>query len=443
MHPPETDPQSLYPTWPALPELFPASFPGIRPGRDDLLMDIDRERLVRRIVQHLTPAVNLGQSDSLKRLIPSVGQAGNAEAGLGQLQQKRWLNQSIIHLCYRPFDLRWRYQGYETKPLSKKQLDYFRHVKPGNLWLAAAKKRPHGFDPPFVTSRPASLYLLECRTYLFPLRLQVETRGTFFANFPNEYGTQPNLSKKARRYLADLGATEAVETLFYHLIAILYAPQYRQENGEALQQDWPRLPLPDNLKLLQKSAALGQKIAALLDTEKAIPGVTTGQIRPDLKTIGPLSRVEGGSLDLNGDLAVTAGWGQAGRKGVTLAGQGRWVERPFTAGELAALEKGGAALGLSLDQLGQILGETTLDIYLNEAAYWANIPLKVWEYSLGGYQVIKKWLSYREAPLLGRPLKPEEADEVRRIARRILAMLLLEPALDTNYRAVKRAANNG
>ncbi|MCK6624518.1 MAG: hypothetical protein L6R45_05010 [Anaerolineae bacterium] len=440
MHPPKTDPQSLYFTWPLLPELFPASFPGIRPGRDDLLMDIDRERLVRRIAQHLAPAINPEQSDSLKQSIPYVGQAGNAETGLSQLQQKRWLNQSIIRLCYRPFDFRWRYQGLETKPLSQKQLDYFRHVKPGNLWLAAAKKHPRGFDPPFVTSRPASLYLLEGRTYLFPLLLHIETRGTFFANLPNEYGVQPNLSKKARRYLADLGANEAVETLFYHLVAVLYAPQYRQENAEALQQNWPRLPLPDNLKLLQKSAALGQKIAALLDTEKAVPGVTAGQIRPDLKTIGLLSRAEGGSLDSNSDLAVTAGWGDVGRKGVTLAGQGQGVERPFTADERAALEKGAAALGLSLDQLGQILGETTLDIYLNEAAYWANIPLKVWEYSLGGYQVIKKWLSYREEPLLGRPLKPEEAGEVMHLARRILAMLLLEPALDANYRAVKRAA---
>jgi hypothetical protein len=443
MHPPETDSQSLYLTWPLLPELFPASFPGIRSGRDDLTMDIDRERLVMRMAQHFIPENNPEQTDLLKRPTPHVGQAGKAEAVSGQLQQKRWLNQSIIRLCYRPFDFRWRYQGLETKPLSKKQLDYFRHLKPGNLWLAAAKKPRCGFDPPFVTSRPASLDLLESRTYLFPLLLQVETSGTFFANLSNEYGIQPNLSKKARRYLADLGANEAVETLFYHLVAVLYAPQYRQENGEALQQDWPRLPLPDNLKLLQKSAALGQKIAALLDMEKTVPGVTTGQIRPDLKTIGLLSRVNDDSLDSNSDLAVTAGWGQMGRKGVTLTGQGQWVERPFTADELAALEKGGAALGLSLDQLGQILGETTLDVYLNEAAYWANIPLKVWEYSPGGYQVIKKWLSYREEPLLGRPLKPEEADEVMYIARRILAMLLLEPALDANYRAVKRAANEG
>ena len=29
------------------------------------------------------------------------------------------------------------------------------------------------------------------------------------------------------------------------------------------------------------------------------------------------------------------------------------------------------------------------------------MPANVWEYYIGGYQVIKKWLSYREQELLG------------------------------------------
>jgi len=41
--------------------------------------------------------------------------------------------------------------------------------------------------------------------------------------------------------------------------------------------------------------------------------------------------------------------------------------------------------------------------------------------------VIKKWLSYREQELLGRPLKLEEVTEVTHMARRIAAILLLEP----------------
>jgi hypothetical protein len=76
-------------------------------------------------------------------------------------------------------------------------------------------------------------------------------------------------------------------------------------------------------------------------------------------------------------------------------------------------------------------------VYLNERAFWRNIPAAVWDYNIGGYQVIKKWLSYRERALLRRDLKPEEARYVSEMVRRIVAILLLQPALDENYKAVK------
>jgi hypothetical protein len=74
-----------------------------------------------------------------------------------------------------------------------------------------------------------------------------------------------------------------------------------------------------------------------------------------------------------------------------------------------------------------------IDVYLNETTYWRSVPSDVWEYTLGGYQVLKKWLSYRETAVLGRPLKPEEAREFMHIARRIAALLALNEALDENY----------
>jgi hypothetical protein len=48
-------------------------------------------------------------------------------------------------------------------------------------------------------------------------------------------------------------------------------------------------------------------------------------------------------------------------------------------------------------------------------------------------------LSYREQKLLGRSLKQEEVMEVTNMARRIAAILLLEPELDAKYEAVKQA----
>jgi hypothetical protein len=85
---------------------------------------------------------------------------------------------------------------------------------------------------------------------------------------------------------------------------------------------------------------------------------------------------------------------------------------------------------MSADGVLSILGNRTLDIHLNRDAMWTNVPT----YTLGGYQVIKKWLSYREKEILGRALKPEEVAYVSEVIRRIAAILLLSPALDAKDR---------
>jgi hypothetical protein len=186
------------------------------------------------------------------------------------------------------------------------------------------------------------------------------------------------------------------------------------------------------------SAELGREIASLLDTENEVKNVTVGTIRPELKTIAAISKAGGSTLKLEaGELALTAGWGHAGKNGVTMPGKGKIVERAYSKEEKTAIEEGAKLLGLSTEKVFQYMGNTTCDIYLNDVAYWKNIPIKVWKYTIGGYQVIKKWLSYREQPLLGRPLKKDEAREVMNMARRIAAIVLMEPALNENYQRVK------
>jgi hypothetical protein len=69
-------------------------------------------------------------------------------------------------------------------------------------------------------------------------------------------------------------------------------------------------------------------------------------------------------------------------------------------------------------------------------------PLTVWDYTIGGYQVLKKWLSYREHDLLGRALTTDEVREVTHTARRLAALVLLQPELDANYQRVKAASHD-
>ena len=92
--------------------------------------------------------------------------------------------------------------------------------------------------------------------------------------------------------------------------------------------------------------------------------------------------------------------------------QSRAVERACTGPERSAFDAGLNALG-----------ETTYDIYLNDQAYWRNVPANVWNYRLGGYQVLKKWLSYRERKVLGKAMRVEEVGYFSEVARRIGAIL--------------------
>ena len=80
-------------------------------------------------------------------------------------------------------------------------------------------------------------------------------------------------------------------------------------------------------------------------------------------------------------------------------------------------------------------GDGFLDVYVNDNTRWKDVPERVWSYSLSGYQVLKKWLSYREQALLGRPLTTDEAQAFTQIVRRIAAILLLDEELNEHYRS--------
>ena len=108
------------------------------------------------------------------------------------------------------------------------------------------------------------------------------------------------------------------------------------------------------------------------------------------------------------DFALTAGWGHYGTGDAVMPGQGRIVEREYTPDERTAL-----------GEVISSLGTKTSDVYLNDRAFWRNVPAAVWSYNLGGYQVLKKWLSYREQTILDRPLKLEEIQHFTDTARRI------------------------
>lgn len=392
-----------YLAWPLLPGLFPVSFPGVKTSRDDVVVDIDRDRLVERMNDYFNPAIS--HEDMRRRAPQLMTDTGTfkAQSARKTLLKRGFKPEYLVRYCYRPSDVRWLYWEPDTNLLDRKREDYFPHVAQDNVWIEARQRQPkEDFDRGYFVRVLADNFGSGLSNF-FPLHLHTAKHAETLLD---EAGTKPNLSDSAIAYLAKLQATP--EALFYHTLAVLHAPAYRAENRGALRQDWPRVPLPNAKAKLAVSAELGRAIAALLDTERAVPGVTEGKIRPALKDIAVFTLPAGQPLNEESDFSVTAGWGHAGKEGVCMPAKGKVVQH------------------------GDVL-----DIYLNESAHWRSVPVSVWEYTLGGYQVIKKWLSYREAKLLGRSLTLDEVKELTNMARRIAAILALQPELDANYDSTK------
>jgi hypothetical protein len=449
---------ATYLEWPSLYSLavFPPTL-GVLENRQEDLIAVDRAVLKERMESYFDPE---RQWEELK------GSGGPLTKDFARFNARKtrekvlaagsFSEHSFRPLMIRPMDARWCYYS-SVRPLwNEPRPSYVEQLWKGNATLVSRRKgvaSPEGV-PFFFTSSLGFQHALHTDAYYIPVRIrQTRVKKAAHASqwnlIPSDQSEAANLSSNGRAYLNKLGISNPdrdemlAGLVWMHALAIGYSPDYLNENADGIRQDWPRVPLPSRKELLEKSAELGRQVAALLDTEAPVEEVTQGEIRTELRLIGVAARAgeEGGGgvkppLQ-DEDLAVRAGWGHAGKGGVTMPGRGKLVEREYRAAERKAIAEGAKALGLTEKEALAQLGERTCDVYLNHVAYWANVPQKVWEYTIGGYQVMKKWLSYREEKLLGRALKRDEVRYVQEMARRIAAILLLEPVLDANYTAVK------
>ena len=425
--------------------------------RGGALIDINRDRVKRRIRDYFDSdlpwdeykARHRGLTDDAARFVAKEARAKAVRAEPFDAERLR-------RFMLRPFDVRWCYYTPVRPIWNEPRPSLWAQNWPGNQFLLT---RPSGVASPegvplCFTKALGDNDALRGHAYYIPLmvkngsRLQKQAEATLFAALgdkPEADEPVANLSRAARTMLESFkfknpDDPRSATLIWLHALAIGYSAAYLTENADGLRRDWPRIPLPVDRKALEASASLGEKLVSLLDTEAEVPGVTVGKYCPAIKMIGGISRIAtGGNAAGATDLAVTAGWGHKGKEGVTMPAKGKLVARAYDANEVKAIEAEAAERGLSVDEVRQLLGEETLDVFLNGTTYWRNIPRNVWEYYIGGYQVIKKWLSYREDAILGRALNPDEAREVTSMARRLAAIVLMQPTLNENYRAVTAA----
>lgn len=442
--------------WPALTELCaePPSN-GLMEKRHGALIDIDRHALNERMELYFERNVTWQQLGALGTgLTQNAARFEAKRARQKLLSVESFSKNRLIRYVVRPFDSRWCYYT-PVRPLwNEPRPSLWRQYRRGNDFLISrpgTNKKREGI-PVFFTKELADDHLLSPDAACFPFRLHAQDsnsasklyqRPTLVQLEGDLWQSIANLSPESRSYLESLELenpdtdTNVGELIWLHALAVSHAPDYLHKYADGLRKDWPHIPLPVSKTDLLRSAQYGRLITYCLDSSADIPGTIGKTPYSNLQCIAAISRVDGTPLNPGkGDLAVTAGWGHFGKDHAVMPGRGRAVLRGYTNPERTAIERGVTAFDLDSESVFSLLGGQTFDIWLNGVAYWRNVPKRVWDFHIGGYQVIKKWLSYREQGVLGRALHPEEVRDVSDMTRRIAALVLLEPALNANYKDI-------
>lgn len=176
----------------------------------------------------------------------------------------------------------------------------------------------------------------------------------------------PNLSPKFLEAIKNkLGKTPTPEQIFYYAYAIFHSPTYRTRYAEFLKIDFPRLPLTSNQKLFNSLAEKGEELVNL-----------------------HLMKSE--KLD---NLITT--YQQIGDNQVTEVTYNSESQR----------------------------------VYINKQNYFTDIPQHIWEFKIGGYQVLDKWLKDRKNA--NRVLSEDEIIHYQKIVVALTETLRLMQEIDT------------
>ncbi len=185
------------------------------------------------------------------------------------------------------------------------------------------------------------------------------------AEFLHEKPEQLSLEKAAWDGRGDLAKTFGPRDLFNWIYAVLHAPSYRTRYAEFLKSDFPRIPTPGSLDLFKTLAPLGAELVAL---HLLKPDEAPVLEDPDIRYVGKPNP-------------------QIGKKRTSRGGFPQWENGKVT---------------------------------INENAWFEDVPKETFEFQVGGYTPLKKWIEDRaetggKKAKEGRILTDEDILRYRRI----------------------------
>jgi predicted helicase len=190
--------------------------------------------------------------------------------------------------------------------------------------------------------------------------------------FPLFAGDAENLSPVFRAFIdARYEHHYAPEQILGYIYAVLHAPTYRARYGEFLRIDFPRVPFPEARAHFDALSALGW---ALVEAH---------------------------------------------------------LLKRKTATKLAQFQSSKSGEGRYRVEANPRYAEAEQKAYINDAGYFAPIPPEVWNFHIGGYQVLDKYLRSRK----GRTLSLDEIEHVAKVADVLAFTIAQMAAIDASYKA--------
>ena len=399
-------------------ELFPERFQGVNPNRgiEGSLIDSDRSKLRSRMRAYL----NAKTYSDAKLAAPILAEKRARYSPEDVWEKVRTSDAQVDKtkpLLIFPFDQRWVHYEPEHKLLNEARAEFGAVLANNEFLITVPEPRKISETRPVFSDCLVNLHVHERGSVVIPR--EVEGQGLFagrLANIaePAWNGFRGSFGLSGRR--EDDDARKFVGELQRAILALLHAPAYQADHKSALSADWAHPPIPRDHALFIQLAQAGDRVAGLLNANAEAGAIVSQILGEPAVTLGALRRVDGAQVRPQ-DLEVSISyWGGA---------KGRWIPRDAHSEEI------------SLDSLG----ERTGDLYINEQCYFANVPSAVWQYQLGGYPVIKKWLGYRQADRRnGNPLTLTESKWLRSVVQRIAALLAYGDELNSLYAKASEVA---
>jgi predicted helicase len=264
--------------------------------------------------------------------------------------------------AYKPFDA--RIIEYDLNKVVRHRFDVMRHFLHDNLGLCIMRmyNLPKPYAHFFLTKHISDTRIFLSNrgaSYIFPLYLlQYKVENKLFEGKPSERTPNLNLDFVKDLTLAlssggegegEIHHTPAIspEQIFFYCYGIMHSETYRKDYEEFLKIDFPRIPFTKDYNLFLEISKIG-------------------------KEIGKLHLLESPLLD-----SPIADYPIEGE---------HLVKKPA-------------------------YNKKTQKLYINDEQYFGNMPEAVWEFVIGGYQVLDKYLKYRK----NRNLSREEIEHLLKV----------------------------